>query len=193
MSLLDDSFFHEELDSGMLFQVRRSNFLSGRRTLNIIDEFEEREKVQRAFEEAEAKRDMSYEEYLGKYQDMIDGKNLGKWKEAGQVSGEGGDATGGPPRSQHASRPVTGHEDAKSDNGSKKAKSNGNKSGLNSMNATKDGFGDYNRNPEAFELPNSCLLSFLKGNKITDLQKSYVLLSHPFPLMDGEMILFQPN
>jgi hypothetical protein len=142
---------------------------------------------------------MSYEEYLAKYQDMIDGKNQGKWKEAGANSGEVGDGNiggaGGPPRSQHASRPVTGHEDVKSANGSQRTggKSGGAKSGLNSMNATKDGFGDYNRNPEAFELPNSCLLTFLKGNKIADLQKSYVLLSHPFPLMDGEMILFQPN
>jgi hypothetical protein len=51
----------------MIFQVRRSNFLTGKRSLNIIDEIEEREKIQRAFEEAEAKRDMTYEEYLGKF------------------------------------------------------------------------------------------------------------------------------
>jgi hypothetical protein len=39
----------------------------GKRTLDIIDEIEQREKLQRAFEEAEAKRDMTYEEYLGKF------------------------------------------------------------------------------------------------------------------------------
>jgi hypothetical protein len=48
--------------------------LFGKRSLNIIDEIEEREKIQKAFEEAEAKRDMTYEEYLNKYQDMIEGK-----------------------------------------------------------------------------------------------------------------------
>ena len=67
ISLIDDCFFKEELDRGMIFQVRRSNFLKGKRSLNIIDEIEEREKIQRAFEEAEAKRDMTYEEYLGKF------------------------------------------------------------------------------------------------------------------------------
>jgi hypothetical protein len=67
ISLIDDCFFKEELDRGMIFQVRRSNFLTGKRSLNIIDEIEEREKIQKAFEEAEAKRDMTYEEYLGKF------------------------------------------------------------------------------------------------------------------------------
>ena len=67
ISLIDDCFFKEELDRGMIFQVRRSNFLIGKRSLNIIDEIEEREKIQKAFEEAEAKRDMTYEEYLEKF------------------------------------------------------------------------------------------------------------------------------
>jgi hypothetical protein len=43
---------------------------------------------------------MTYEEYLEKYQQMMDGKN-----------------------DMPKSRPVTGFEEAKSDNGSKKAKS----------------------------------------------------------------------
>ena len=67
ISLIDDCFYKEERDRGMIFQVRRSNFLTGKRTLDIIDEIEQREKLQRAFEEAEAKRDMTYEEYLGKF------------------------------------------------------------------------------------------------------------------------------
>ena len=68
ISLIDDAFFAEEIDRGMVFQVRRSNFLRGKRTLNIIDEIEEKMKIQKAFEEAEAARDMTYEEYLEKYQ-----------------------------------------------------------------------------------------------------------------------------
>lgn len=79
VSLIDDCFYKEEVDRGMLFQVRRSNFLTGKRSLNIIDEIEEREKIQKAFEEAEAKRDMTYEEYLSKYQDMIEGKVQANW------------------------------------------------------------------------------------------------------------------
>ena len=40
----------------------------------VIDEIEERLKAQRIFEEEEAKRDMTYEEFLGKYIDHIEGK-----------------------------------------------------------------------------------------------------------------------
>ena len=47
--------------------MRRTNFLREKRTLNIIDEIEEKEKMQKVFEEAEAKRDMTYEEFLIRY------------------------------------------------------------------------------------------------------------------------------
>ena len=45
VSLIDDCFYKEGLDRGMIFQVRRSNFLVEKRSLNIIDELEEREKI----------------------------------------------------------------------------------------------------------------------------------------------------
>jgi hypothetical protein len=32
----------------------------------------------------------------------------------------------------------------------------------------------------------------MKGNKIEKLHKKYILLSHPYPIIEGEMILFQP-
>jgi hypothetical protein len=67
VELIDDAFFQEETVKGLTFQVRRSNFMRGHRTLNIVDEIEEKLKVQQAIQEAEAKRDMIYEEYLEKY------------------------------------------------------------------------------------------------------------------------------
>lgn len=45
ISLIDEAFFTEEIDKGMVFQVRRSNFLRGKRTLNIVDEIEEKMKI----------------------------------------------------------------------------------------------------------------------------------------------------
>jgi hypothetical protein len=45
-----------------------------KRTLDIIDELEERAKMQKAFEEAEAKRDMTYDEFLSRYLDHIEGR-----------------------------------------------------------------------------------------------------------------------
>jgi len=99
---------------------------------------------------------MTYEEYLSKYYDMIEGKVQPSWAANSNPEGL--------PRSQHASRPVTGHEDAKSDNGSKRTDGNKstlskNKSGLNSMNATKEGFGDFR---DSHDLPPQCKLTFMK-------------------------------
>jgi hypothetical protein len=180
ISLIDDAFFKEEIDRGMIFQVRRSNFLKGKRTLNIIDEIEEKEKLQKAFEEAEAKRDMTYEEYLAKYINMIEGR----------VTKEDGT------RSNHASRPVTGHEEAKSAAGSNRAKNNSSAmskksgSGNNTMNNSREGF-DIKEDLKQ-DLPDSCYQIIMKGNKISKLDKSFKLLTHPYPLIEGEMIVFQP-
>ena len=45
VELIDDAFFQEETVKGLTFQARRSNFLRGHRTLNIVDEIEEKLKV----------------------------------------------------------------------------------------------------------------------------------------------------
>ena len=42
VTLIDDAFFKEEVERGCQFYVRKSNFMRGSRTLNIIDEVEER-------------------------------------------------------------------------------------------------------------------------------------------------------
>lgn len=64
---------------------------------------------------------------------------------------------------------------------------------MNSMNNTKDGFGTAgDDNSWKTDIPESCLLTFMKGNKIADLDKKFVLLSHPYPIIEGEMIVFQP-
>ena len=74
VSLLE-AFFHEEEDRGCKFQVRRMNFFKNeKRTLDILDELEERAKMQKAFEESEAKRDMTYDEFITRYLDHIDGR-----------------------------------------------------------------------------------------------------------------------
>lgn len=58
------------------------------------------------------------------------------------------------------------------------------------MNNTKDGF-DI-KDDIKFDLPETCFLIMMKGNKIAKLDKKYKLLAHPYPLLEGEMILFQP-
>jgi hypothetical protein len=191
IQLIDGAFFETEMDSGVEFQVRRSNFLRDKRVLNIIDEIEEREKIQRVKDEEEAKRDMTYEEFLSRYGDMIEG-----------VSGSTKGGKGGDDRAYSShSRPVTGHheDDGKSDaarsdkhrakNSSAMSKGS-HTGGANSMNNTKEGF-DL-KDDLRFDLPESCLLFLMKGNKISKLDKKFKLLSHPYPILEGEMILFQP-
>ena len=58
------------------------------------------------------------------------------------------------------------------------------------MNNTKEGF-DI-KDDLKFDLPETCFLIMMKGNKIAKLDKKYKLLAHPYPLLEGEMILFQP-
>ncbi len=96
ITLIDDSFFGDEQDKGVTFHVRRTNLFREKRTKNIIDELEEREKMQHALEEAEAKKIMSYDEFVNKFADIIEGRPP---KDSGRERGY----------SSSHSRPVTGH------------------------------------------------------------------------------------
>jgi hypothetical protein len=180
--LIDNAFFSAESDRGVEFQVRRTNLFRDKRVLHIVDEIEEREKMQRAIEEAEAKKDMTYEEFLVRYGDMIEGKSSHKEE-----------------RYSSHSRPVTGHKDADIDGKSEAGKSDmkrsqANKSamskgsGKSSMNNTKEGF-DV-KDDLKFDIPDTCFLILTKGNKISKMEKKFKLLAHPYPLLEGEMILF---
>ena len=69
-----DPFFESVVDRGIQFYERKTTLLREHRTLNIIDEVEVRLNQQKMFEEAEAKRDVSYDEFLLKYIDHIEGR-----------------------------------------------------------------------------------------------------------------------
>jgi hypothetical protein len=56
------------------------------------------------------------------------------------------------------------------------------------LNKSKDSI--LSKDDYKYEIPQDCIMSILKGNKIEKLQKKYFLLSHPFPKIEGEMILF---
>jgi hypothetical protein len=42
-----------------------------------------------------------------------------------------------------------------------------------------------------YDLPNNCKLEILKANLIEKFEEEYILVAHPFPQMEGEMLLFQ--
>lgn len=50
---------------------------------------------------------------------------------------------------------------------------------------------DSESNEPKYAIPQSCKLEVLKVNKIEKLDDDYILIAHPFPQMEGEMILFQ--
>lgn len=56
------------------------------------------------------------------------------------------------------------------------------------MNKSKDSM--FSKDDYKFEIPEICYLILMKGNLIQKLHKKYLLLSHPFPLIEGEMIMF---
>ena len=41
-----------------------------------------------------------------------------------------------------------------------------------------------------YELPVECKVQMLKLNKIERLDEDYVLVAHPYPQLEGEMLLF---
>lgn len=41
-----------------------------------------------------------------------------------------------------------------------------------------------------YDLPQECLLRMMKTLKIEKLDKKYVLSVHPYPIIEGEMLIF---
>jgi len=73
-----------------------------------------------------------------------------------------------------------------------------NESHLSKQKSTKSKGDELNKSKESmmskddykYEIPESCFLSIMKGNKISKLHKKYILISHPFPKIEGEMLIF---
>ena len=57
------------------------------------------------------------------------------------------------------------------------------------MSGSNVGTGDAKRD-FMYDIPKSCQIGMLKLNRIEKLDEDYVLVAHPFPQMDGEMLLF---
>jgi hypothetical protein len=42
-------------------------------------------------------------------------------------------------------------------------------------------------------LPESCFVQFAKNSKIEKLEAKYLLIAHPYPQIEGEMLIIQPR
>jgi hypothetical protein len=58
------------------------------------------------------------------------------------------------------------------------------------LNTSKDSL--MSKDDFKYEIPERCYLILMKGTKIEKLHKKFALLSHPFPKIEGELIVFQP-
>ena len=44
-----------------------------------------------------------------------------------------------------------------------------------------------------YEIPESCHINMLKKIKIETLEEKFKLISHPYPEISGEMLVFRPR
>jgi hypothetical protein len=43
---------------------------------------------------------------------------------------------------------------------------------------------------DKYDIPNNCKLELLKAARIQKLEENYLLMAHPYPQMEGELLLF---
>jgi hypothetical protein len=41
-----------------------------------------------------------------------------------------------------------------------------------------------------YDIPNNCKIELLKAGRIEKLDEDYALIAHPFPQIEGELLLF---
>ena len=53
--------------------------------------------------------------------------------------------------------------------------------------------GTATQGADKYDIPNNCKLDFLKAARIQKLEENYILMAHPYPQLEGELLLFQAN
>ena len=51
--------------------------------------------------------------------------------------------------------------------------------------------GDNSTFPQKYDIPNNCKLQLLKASRIQKLEENFLLMVHPYPQIEGELLLFQ--
>lgn len=163
------------------------------RKKDIIDEIEEKIKQQKIEDEANAAKDMTYEKFLALYGEHIDGKVEADDKgrpftaEGAESKDERTGKQGGTFDNQT--------EEMKLDEGMNNSQMD---KGFESVNRSRQDIKELNKSKESIlsnqdykhDIPQSCMLDILKGCRIEKLHKKYILAAYPFPLLEGEMVLF---
>lgn len=191
VSHIDDAFFLQEIEQDCRFYIRRTDqFRDGGRTRNIEDEAAIAQKLQAELEAVEAARDQTYEEFKFKYEEHIDGKapNL-RTARASNFGGDDAKSTRSRSQKGKGKRVTSSRGGDDEDDDAKSAKSR------KSTKADADTAEQINQELEnlKYEIPDSCKVSIPKNAKIEKLEAKYLLLAHPYPAIEGEMLLLQPK
>lgn len=196
-----DVFFHQEIEKSVPFFVRRGDFLRTQpihdltygRLYDVPDEAAIRMKEVQKNEEAEANRDKTFEEFMAMFQDHIENKVDPSTRVGGRPDTPTGE---GPEPVKKATIPAT---DARSNASAldksqhqvsryESIKSDGGRSGTSSRMVTAKS--EAQSNKEKYELPKTCKLPFDRKLIVDVLTNGYYLAAHPYPQIEGEMLLF---
>ena len=171
--------------------------------MNIVDEIQVEDEAQRLIQEEEEKKDMNFEDYKEAMVDHIEGAAANE-REARDSADEGTEEDGKKSKVGKQSVSKKGSmlnrtssqfngDDAKSDReglskrSSKKSELNKSayQTGMTTMNQTSISY--------KYELPAACMVSMMKKVLIDKMPAKYFLASHPYPKIEGEMVIFKPK
>ncbi|CDW89049.1 UNKNOWN [Stylonychia lemnae] len=202
---LMEAFFKQETDRGTHFQVRRLDLMQDKRQHDVIDEIERAIRSQKEKEQKEASRDMDYEEFLAKYIDHIEGRvdadqrfgnrpvtadDQNPESQPNLANAKGSGALQNTSTNQFEENK---NEESKIENASEKLNDSSiskSKVKEDQLNKSKDSI--LSKDDYKYEIPQLCHITLMKGNQIEKLHRKYILMSHPFPKIEGEMIMFLP-
>jgi len=179
---MNDCFYHMEMEAGVPFFVRRTNVLrelnnskyTAQRTFNVPDLGQEKEEADALFQEAEASRDTTWDEFLTMFTEHIEGKVDPTTRTAGRKDKDLQPA---------GANAVEEEEDDEAEVVSRPR---------STITADSQKY-DPAAERKKYAISDDCKLEFLKLNKIEPMGDDYLLVSHPYPQIEGEMLIFQPN
>ena len=194
VSHIGDSFYQPVEEEGNVYYLRRTNLLrDAGRTLNIIDEIEVQEQEEQKQREEEEKRDITFDEFKEKFGAHIEGtaaidRSAHESAEEDQVeaakSAKKGTASKRGTEMNKTSQYGEGEEEDRKSYISAAKSSQMNKSKTD-MNMSTDTF--------KFEIPETCHVGMMKKTLIEKLDQKYLLVSHPYPQIEGQMMIFLPK
>ena len=198
VSHMGDTFFKQVEEGGNMYYLRRTNLLRDTgRTLNIVDEIEIQEIQEQKEREEEEKRDISFDDFMTKFLDHIEG-NAGLDGRSVHESVEGEDldmqaksvrkgtaSKKGTEMNKTASQMGDPEEDERKSVVSGGVKSNAMSKSRTDMNVSMENF--------KFEIPESCHVGIMSKCLIEKLDGKYLLVANPYPQTEGQMMIFLPK